>query len=167
MTATEPEFVPEDYEGLNPALKTIHPAELRKLRKQANEAEELRNRIADMERRQVFVEAGIPTTGLGAYFIKGYEGPLDVESIRTRAVQDGLLPATPSDPTEVAGHQNAMSMASGATPPNAGPDFAARLAELGQKTFAPADDVARQEHIREIARLAKEAGATLPIYPGN
>ena len=167
MSTSEPDFDPSDYEGLEKASTTIHNAELRKLRRQAKEADELKSRLAEIERRQIFVEAGIPTTGLGSYFIKGYDGPLEVEAIRSRAVQDGLIPGSPANPSEVAGHQAAAAVASGATPPSVAPDYAARLAELGKKQFAPADDQGRAAHVQEIIALTKEAGAQIPIYPGQ
>lgn len=168
MSTSEPEFDPSDYEGLNPAQTTIHNAELRKLRKEAKEAQELKNQLAVLQREQLFARAGIPTDDPAAkYFVKGYDGPLDADAIRMAAIEARLIAATPANPQEVAGHQAAAAVASGATPPSVAPDFQARLAELSKKQFAPADDQGRQAHVAEIIALTKEAGARIPIYPGQ
>ena len=171
MSATEPEFNPEDYDGLQPKQTVIHRAELRKLRKADRENEENKARIAQLERRDVFSRAGIPLDDPGApYFIKGYDGEMTPEAIKAAAVA-ARIPvagvAPPASPEEMAGHQAAQAAAQGGTPPGVAPDFQAKLAEMSKKHFAPADDVGRAAHIEAIRQLAKEAGANIPIYPGT
>lgn len=168
MPTPEPEFNPEDYEGLNPAQSTISNAELRKLRKDRERRQELEEKVAQLERREVFARAGIPVDDPGAkYFVKGYDGELTPEAIKAAAVEARILESQGATPAEVAGHQAAQAAAAGGTPPSIGPDYQARLAELAKKQFAPADDQGRAAHIAEITRLAKEAGANIPIYPGT
>lgn len=164
MTATDPEFVPEDYEGLNPAQTTISNAELRKLRKDRQLRQELEARVAEMERREVFSRAGIPLDDPAArYFVKAYDGALDPEAIKTAAIEARILAPTNATADEIQGHQVAQNAAAGGVPTTVAPDYQAQLAELAKQRFAPSDEGAMQDHIRTIAQLAKAAGANIPI----
>lgn len=164
MSATEPEFHPEDFEGLNPAQTTIHNAELRKLRKAAKEAEEWKQKVAEMERRETFALAGVPLDDPAArYFVRGYDGEMTPEAIKAAAVQARIIQAPPTTPEEIAAHQAAANAAAGADPVGVGPNLQAQLAEMQRKQFGPNDDVARQAHIADIARLARENGIRIPL----
>lgn len=164
MSGTEPEFSPEDYEGLQPKQTLIHPAELRKLRKEAKENEENKARIAALERREAFARAGVPLDHPAAdYLVRGYTGEMTPEAIKAEAIRLGILPSTAATPAEVAAHEAAAAAAAGGVPPSGAPDYAAQLAALAQERFAPADDQAMQAHITKIAQLAKEAGANIPL----
>ncbi len=169
MSATEspasaPDFDPEDYEGLQPRQTTIHPAELRKLRKDAKEVEGLRAQLAASSRRETFARAGIPLDHpMADYLVNGYQGELTPEAIRAEAVRLGMITSTPTSPEEIAAHQAAQAAAAGGVPPSQAPDGAALLAEMGRKQFAPSDDVARANHIREIARLAQQNEWRVPL----
>lgn len=163
MSSTEPEFSPEDYEGLQPKQVSLHPAELRKLRKEAKHAEELQAQLAELQRREMFRDAGIPINDQTKYFVNGYNGELTPEAIKAEAVRAGFIESAAPTSEEIAGHTAAANAAAGAEPPAVKPDYAARLAELARKQFAPADDAARSAHIAEIARLAKEAGARIQV----
>ncbi len=162
MSTTE-EFNPEDYEGITPKTTTIHPAELRKLRKEAEQAKEYKAQLEAATRREMFREAGVPITPATEYFIRGYEGELTPEAIKAKAVEVGFLSNPGATPEEIAAHQQATAIAAGAQPPNLAPDFAAKLQELSRKQFGPNDEAGRAAHINEIARLAKEAGAHIPV----
>lgn len=51
------------------------------------------------KRELLFIKAGVPTgTKMSEYFIKGYEGDLTVEAIRTAAIEATLIAETPPDP---------------------------------------------------------------------
>lgn len=164
MSTTEPEFHPEDFEGLNPAQTTIHNAELRKLRKQAQKAAELETKVAEMERREAFGRAGVPLDHPAAdYLVRGYQGEMSPQAIKAEAIRLGIVPSTAATPAEVAAHEAAAAAAAGGIPPSGTPDYAAQLAEMAKQRFAPADDQAMQEHITKIAQLAKQAGATIPV----
>lgn len=157
MSTSEPEFDPEDYEGLQPRQVQLHPAELRKLRKKEKEAEELRSQLAELQRRETFRDAGIPINDRTKYFIKAYEGDLDPEAIRAEAIKAGLIESTAPSTQEIAGHTAAAAAAAGADPVNSGPNWEAKLAEMSKASFAPGDDTARANHIAELLKLAKEA----------
>ena len=164
MSATEPEFNPEDYEGLNPKVTQIHPAELRKLRKAAEKAAELEAKLAEAERRETFALAGIPLDDPAArYFVKAYDGEMTPEAIKAAAVQARVIQGTQPTAEEIAGHQAAANAAAGAEPVGVGPNLQAQLAEMAKKQFGPADEVARQAHIAEIARLARENNLRIPV----
>lgn len=166
MSTSEPEFSPDDYEGLQPKTVAIHPAEYRKLRKASEKATELEAQVAELQRREMFARAGIPVDAAKAkYFVEGYRGELTPEAIRAAAVEAEIIVPSSTDPAEIAAHQAAANAAAGAVPPQVGPDFQARLAELANRHIGVNDDQARTAHIAEIARLAKEAGAGIPIYP--
>lgn len=165
MSMSDPDFDPADY-GLQAKEVGIHPAELRKLRKEQQRREELERKVADLERRDLFARAGVPVDDPGArYFVKAYDGELTAEAIKAAAVEARILQASGATPAEIAGHQAAQAAAAGGTPPNAAPDYTARLAELAKKRFASTDDEGRSAHIQEIIQLAKEAGARIPVYP--
>ena len=167
MSASEPEFHPDDY-GLQAQEVGIHPAELRKLRKEQQRREELERKVAELERRDIFARAGIPIDDPGArYFVKAYDGELTPEAIKAAAIEARILEVPGATPAEVAGHEAAQAAAAGGTPPTVAPDYQARLAELAKKRFAPSDDVGQKQHINDILALAKEAGARIPIYPGS
>lgn len=167
MSTSEPEFNPEDYEGLNPAQSTISNAELRRLRKDRERRQELEEKVAQLERRDVFARAGIPVDDPGArYFVKGYDGELTPEAIKAAGIEARLLSAEGATPQEVAGHQAAQAAAQGGTAPTVGPDYQAKLAELQQKRFGPTDEVGRNAAMAELARLQREAAPQgIPIYP--
>lgn len=164
MSTTEPEFSPEDYEGLQPKMAQLHPAELRKLRKEAAKAADLEARLAELERRDIFAQAGIPTSDPAAkYFIKGYDGELTPEAIRAAAIEARVMPATTTTPAEQAAHEAATNAAAGSIPPNANPDVAAQLAEMSRKNFAPTDDTGVQAHIAGIAKFARDNQLRIPV----
>ena len=165
MSTSEPEFHPDDY-GLEAKEVAVHPAELRKLRKEQERRRELEQKVAELERRDVFARAGVPVDDPGArYFVKGYDGELTPEAIKAAAIEARIVAAQGATPAEIAGHQAAQAAAQGGTSPGVAPDYEARLAELAKKRFAPSDDDGRQAHINEIVRLAKEAGGRWPVYP--
>lgn len=164
MSTSEPDFNPEDYEGLQPAQTTIHAAELRKLRKAAKENDDNKARIAALERREAFARAGVPLDHPATdYLIRGYQGDLTPEAIKVEAVKLGVIAASTATPEEIAAHGNAQAAAAGATPPQVGPDYQARFQELASKQFAPSDDVGRQKAITEMAELARQAGARFQV----
>lgn len=163
---SEDEFVSEadlDDSG-QPRMVQMKRTDIRLLEKQAKKAREYEARLAEMERREAFMRAGVQVDDPAAkYFVKGYDGQLDPEAIRTAAIEARILAPTSASPGEIAAHEAAQAAAAGGTPPSVAPDFQARLAELSQQRFANTDEMAMQEHIRKIAALAKEAGANIPL----
>lgn len=79
---------------------TMKRADIRALEKKASKADELLGRAETAERHLAFAKAGIDLTDTKSnYFVKGYEGDLDLEKIREAAIKDGFLP-DPSASTE-------------------------------------------------------------------
>lgn len=71
------------------------------LRKAANAAKKLKAENIRMKRELAFAKAGIPLTDPKMnYFVKGYEGDLEVEAIREAAVEAGFLVVEQSAPQE-------------------------------------------------------------------
>lgn len=88
----------------------ISPAELRVLRKQAKEAEELRTRIADMERREAIRGAGLNLNARQEKaLLATHEGEMNADTLKATAIELGFLAASaeePDTPTEEqAAHQ--------------------------------------------------------------
>lgn len=88
------EFDRDGSEVLDPNIRR----QLREAEKQRGELEETRARLAALERKQAFDEAGIPTTGPGALFRKAHEGSMTPEAIRESAAEYGILTETASTP---------------------------------------------------------------------
>ena len=164
MSTTEPEFDPEDYEGLQPKTVTLHPAELRKLRKEAKEAGELKQRVLDMERREMFARAGVPLDNPATdYLIRGYQGELTPEAIKAEAVKLNIIANPGATSEEIAAHQATQMAAAGGIPPGTNPGLEAQLREMAQKTFSATDEVGRGKHIEAIARLASDNNIRIPL----
>ena len=63
----------------------------RELEAKAKRADELEAQIQQMQRKEVFRDAGLdPSNRMTEYFMKGYEGELTVEAIQAEAANTGL-----------------------------------------------------------------------------
>ena len=63
----------------------------RELEAKAKRADELEAQVQQMQRKEVFRDAGLnPTDKMTEYFMKGYEGELSVEAIQAEANSAGL-----------------------------------------------------------------------------
>ncbi len=63
----------------------------RELEARAARADELEAQIQQMQRKEVFRDAGLdPSNKMTEYFMKGYEGELSVEAIQAEATSAGL-----------------------------------------------------------------------------
>ena len=63
----------------------------RELEARAARADELEAQIQQMQRKEVFRDAGLdPSNRMTEYFMKGYEGELTVEAIQAEAANTGL-----------------------------------------------------------------------------
>lgn len=96
--------------------------DFKNLRAKAKKADQYERENAQLTRRLAFVEAGIPTTDPRMqYFVKGYDGELDAESIRSAAIEAGFLQPSPQqvDPQvqqAQQGQQRVMDASSGVAP---------------------------------------------------
>jgi len=127
--------------------------DIKALRRAADENPSLKRENADLKRQLAFVKAGIPTDDPKMnYFIKGYDGDLEPEAIRTAAVDAGFLaPETPPVDPQVqqaqAGQQRVMQASSG-TDPQAGPAGA----------FYGLDQAYREGGMGAVAAYAQQNG---------
>ena len=71
----------------------------RDLERRAREGDEAKARVAELERREAFREAGLDLSKPGVgYFLKGYDGELTPAAIKDAATEAGFLSATESEP---------------------------------------------------------------------
>ncbi len=96
--------------------------DFKNLRAKAKKADQLERENATLKRDIAFVRAGIPMEDpkMG-YFVKGYEGDLDPDSIKQAAIEAGFIAATqqPADPVldqAREGQQRVMAASSGTEP---------------------------------------------------
>lgn len=82
-------------------LESEDSTDIRSLRKAANSAKRLKAELTQLKREVAFARAGIPLDDPRmSYFVKGYDGELEPESIREAATAAGFL--TVVQPTEAA-----------------------------------------------------------------
>lgn len=66
----------------------------RDLERRARDGDEAKKRVAELERREAFREAGLDLTKPAVgYFVKGYDGELTSEAIKAAAQEAGFLEA--------------------------------------------------------------------------
>ena len=89
------------------------PAGLRKAKKaaeaRANAAEAELAQVADERKELAFLKAGIEDSKMADYFRKTYDGPLDAETIRSAAVEAGVVPETPQGTADAIQGSNQMA----------------------------------------------------------
>lgn len=91
--SVEPDVWPTDDQTPEPPARGPSPADLRRTLEEAN------TRAAVAERRAAFLEAGVDVnSATGKLLVKGYDGPIEVEAIRTE--WQSLTPAAPTDSDE-------------------------------------------------------------------
>lgn len=104
--------------------------DIKALREAADRSKALEREVADLRRNLAFRQAGIdPDDKKVSYFIKGYEGELDPNAIRSEARDAGFLP--PPGPTEqqqeaLAGQGRIEQVVSGSVP-QGGQDYEAQM----------------------------------------
>jgi hypothetical protein len=134
-------------------------ANIRQLREKAKRADELQAQLADLQRKEAFRSAGIdPADKRAGYFVKGYEGDLDPEAIRTAATEAGFLnPPQTDQPTNQApddSTERIFTASAGATGPPSSTDWASAMAEAERIT----DPVAREDAILNV--VERHGGTT-------
>ncbi len=78
----------------------------RELEARAARADELEAQIQQMQRKDVFRDAGLdPSNRMTEYFMKGYEGELTVEAIQAEAASTGLTSLVSEENTTNLGQQ--------------------------------------------------------------
>ena len=78
----------------------------RELEAKAKRADELEAQVQQMQRKEVFRDAGLdPSNRMTEYFMKGYEGELTVEAIQAEATSTGLTSLVSQEDTTNLGQQ--------------------------------------------------------------
>lgn len=88
----------EDYDD-QPEPSTQNPvrARMKQLEKDLREANRRLAESAELQKKVAFMEAGIPLESpMAKYFIKGYDGELTAEAIRSAAEEAQLIAPTPA-----------------------------------------------------------------------
>lgn len=143
------EFDPEDFVGLEPAMVTLKRSDVRRWEKAGQERDKAVAEAAAAKRELAILRAGLPDTPMAKYFAKGYDGDLDVDSIREAAVEAGILTGSPTQQAQtaasLAGHTQAVAAQTGAGVPG-GEDLMAKL-----RTAKNADEVRalRDQYLRD------------------
>lgn len=83
--------MPDEHDDDDPIV-TLKRSEIRAMEKKANKFDEAESRAAAAERQLAFAKAGIDiSNSKNGYFIRGYDGDLDPDAIKTAAIADGFL----------------------------------------------------------------------------
>ena len=148
-------FDPDDYEGISEKMATVPRRQVRTWEQQARELREAKDLLSQLQRERSFVRAGIPETGMGKLFMKGYDGPDDVDAIKAAATELGIL-GDRQEQGEVdrslAGHEATRAAASGAAIPDPRIDLEARMRAA--------------KNPQELAQILDEAGVKPGDLPG-
>lgn len=79
--------------------------DFKNLRAKARKADQYEREMNSMKRELAFIKAGVPMDDPKvSYFVKGYEGDLEPEQIRTAAIEAGFMQTPPQEP-DVAAEQ--------------------------------------------------------------
>ena len=136
---------PEDDDS---PLVSIKRSQIRALEQKARRADEEATARAAAERKLAFAEAGIPLSDTKlSYFVKGYDGDLTPEAIRTAAVSAGFISSEEPEPTvpvaEQEAHARLSGTAAGSEPP---------------KTTLSLDDLQRADSPEKVMAMVQEMG---------
>lgn len=84
----------DDDEAPPERTVTLKRSEIRALEKKAKERDDFATKLEKFERESTFRAAGLdPSNARHARFIKGYDGELDAEAIKTTAIAEEFLEA--------------------------------------------------------------------------
>ncbi len=112
----------DDDDEQEPEGISLSRDDLRALREKARSADEATAKLAELERKVLFSEAGIDlSTKSAQYFSKGYEGELTVEAIKAEAQEVGLFQGrtkTQVPQEEMAMHRQMNSTTAGGGDPS-------------------------------------------------
>lgn len=123
---------------------------LKELEKEVQELRQLKMEAETAKRELAFAKAGIPMdTPMAKYFVKGYDGELTPEAIRTAATEAGLVAGAKPNPLqeEAAAWSRSNQVAAGVNLSDEPVDWAARIAAATSE--------------REVMEILDRAQATL------
>lgn len=125
--------MPDEDDDNEPEGISLSRDDLRQLREKARVADEAQTKLAELERKVLFGEAGINLSDkAGQYFVKGYEGEMTVDAIKAEAEEMGLFKKVEQQrqqvpQQELAQHQQMSRTAAGGGDPST-EDYAALIA---------------------------------------
>jgi len=126
----------EDDDNQEQEAISLSRDDLRQLREKARTADEATSKLAELERKVMFSEAGIDLSNKNAqYFAKAYEGDMTVEAIKAEAEEIGLfrkaeIQQQQIPQQELQMHQQMSRSAQGGGDPST-EDYAALIASAG------------------------------------
>lgn len=140
-----------DDESQDEPLVHLKRSQIKGIEQKAKQAEEFETRAEKAERRLAFAEAGIDLKDPKlAYFIKGYDGDADSESIRSAAAEAGFI-----EPPNGSGNAEELAAQQ-------------RIANAGSEAIAPADNIPladalnaaqNEEELMAVVRASQELRA--------
>lgn len=138
------EFLEEEEEPEERTV-TVKRSQIRELEQSAKAGRKALEKLAEFERRDAFVQAGIPMSDKrAAYFQKGYEGELTPEAIKAEWEESfGQSQEPQTDPAEAAAHQRVAEASTGAEPP---------------RTAFTLEDLNNAQSPEEVMQMAGAAG---------
>lgn len=154
QSTTEPYVPGQDDDDDEKKMVTLSRAQIRNLEKRAKERDEFAKELDDRKKSDVFVEAGIdPKNTQHGYFMRGYQGEINVEAIKAAATEAGYL--TPPEPdaaqqAALEAQQRVANASAGATPRGA-MDEATMRAEMEKAAAEGGSD--------DIMAVARKYGA--------
>jgi len=104
---------------------------LKGLRKQVRENASAAKERDDLARELAFTKAGVPDSKAAAYFVKGYDGEMTSEAIRSAAVEAGFLEAPKEDTAsdeEREAQERTLEASGGSTDDSTPPGYSEDLA---------------------------------------
>ena len=126
----------------------------RELEARAARADELEAQIQQMQRKDVFRDAGLdPSNRMTEYFMKGYEGELTVEAIQAEAASTGL--------TNLVSQENTTDLGQQA-------QFAGQV-EAGRRIAEASDDAGpvADPQLESLIRQTKNADELRQLWEAN
>lgn len=122
---------------------------LRTLREKAKQADRLERELTELRRKDVFRDAGLdPANRQHSYFMRGYDGDLDVEKIRQEAAEAGFLTSEPSgvpdEEKQVWARTEQTARSADVAPPPSGEDKFRELHAQAQRERWSADRFNRE-----------------------
>jgi hypothetical protein len=137
------EYEPEEDDS--PVVQ-LRRNQIRSLESKAKKADELEAQVAELQRRAVLSEAGVPDTPIGKLFKDAYKGDLTTEAVKAAMVEYGIASGTEAvSAAEQAAHQRIASADSGQGPSDGAIDAADALrnAKSEQEVLAILDALKR------------------------
>jgi len=148
----------DEQETQNQPLDPNIRKQLREAEKARKELEQMRQELETQKREVLLAKAGIPDSPLGNLFRDAYRGEADLEAIRQKAREYGILDAPPAQ----AGQSNdleleALRRAQGATIGSVG-----ATPDPQQEYYAALADAKSVEEVMAIARgeVGRKVGVT-------